>query len=71
MTKAGEESGNLVSSLNEVATSDRESLLIKEKNKRSHDISWSNSHLSMILIGVFMLVYIVPTLTKTFQRHWS
>lgn len=66
MIKAGEESGNLVESLNEIANQTEKSYMLNKKIKGA--MVYPSVILSaMIIIGIFMMVYIVPTLTETFE----
>jgi type IV pilus assembly protein PilC len=65
MVEAGEESGDLVGSLNTVADQMEKTYLLKKK-VRGAMVYPSVIMFAMLIIGVFMLVYIVPTLTKTF-----
>ncbi len=67
MTRAGEESGNLVGSLNEIANQTEKSYLLKKKI-RGAMIYPGVIITAMIIIGIFMMVYVVPTLTKTFEE---
>lgn len=65
MIQAGEESGNLVKSLNMVAEQMEKSYELKKKIKGAM-VYPSVIIVAMIIVGIFMMVYIVPTLTKTF-----
>lgn len=67
MVKAGEESGNLVESLRVTAEQLEKNYLLKKK-VRGAMIYPSVIVGAMILIGVFMLIYVVPTLTSTFAE---
>jgi type IV pilus assembly protein PilC len=66
MTKAGEESGNLVESMNEVSNQMEKNYLLKKKIKGAM-IYPAVIVSAMLIIGIFMMVYIVPTLTQTFE----
>jgi len=65
MTAAGEESGNLIESLNVVSTQMEKTYELKKKI-RGAMIYPSVILSAMLVIGIFMLTYIVPTLTATF-----
>lgn len=67
MVKAGEESGNLVKSLDVVGGQ------LDKQNKLNKKIKGAMIYPSVIVfamgvVGAFMLLYIVPTLTKTFTE---
>jgi type IV pilus assembly protein PilC len=65
MVRAGEESGELPKSLTEVGDILQKSYALKKKIKGAMMypiIIFS----AMIIIGILMLIYVVPTLTKTF-----
>ena len=65
MVRAGEESGNLVESLDVTAEQMVKSYTLRKKIKGA--MIYPGVIISaMILVGFFMLVYIVPTLTSTF-----
>jgi type IV pilus assembly protein PilC len=65
MVQSGEESGNLVEALNVVAEQMEKSYALKKKVKGAM-VYPMIIMIAMLIIGVFMLIYIVPTLTKTF-----
>jgi type IV pilus assembly protein PilC len=67
MVKAGEESGNLSKSLNEVANQIEKIYFLKKKIHGAM-VYPGVIMLVMVVIGIFMLLYIVPTLTKTFSE---
>ena len=67
MVSAGEESGKLADSLNVVASQMETTYLLQKKIKGAL-IYPSIILLAMLGIGIFMLVYIVPTLTNTFKE---
>ena len=67
MVMAGEESGKLVDSLNVVA-SQMEKTYLLQKKIRGALMYPSVIIAAMLGIAVFMLMYIVPTLTKTFKE---
>lgn len=70
MMRAGEESGNLVGSLNEVGLNLEKSHALTKKIKGA--LTYPTIILSaMILIGVLMFAYVVPTLSKTFTELGS
>ncbi len=67
MVQSGEESGNLVDSLNVVSDQMEKQYALNKKIKGA--MVYPGVILgAMIVIGVFMLLYIVPTLTKTFSE---
>jgi type IV pilus assembly protein PilC len=67
MMKAGEESGNLVGSLNEVGLNLEKSHSLTKKIKGA--LIYPSVILSaMILIGILMFAFVVPTLAKTFAE---
>ncbi len=65
MVSAGEESGKLSESLNVVADQMEKSYLLQKKVKGAM-LYPSIIFFAMIVIAIFMMVYVVPTLTKTF-----
>ena len=67
MVKAGEESGSLPRSLNEIGDILQKLYTLKKKIKGAMmypAIIFS----AMVLIGILMMIYVVPTLTKTFTE---
>lgn len=65
MIQSGEESGNLVQALDVVAEQMEKSYILKKKIKGA--MVYPGVIMSaMVAIGIFMLIYVVPTLTKTF-----
>src|SRR5690554_932512 len=65
MVRAGEESGSLVSSLNQVADQMERSYKLKKKVKGA--MLYPGIIISaMVLIGILMMIFVVPTLTATF-----
>lgn len=67
MVQSGEESGNLVESLN-VVSDQMEKQYALNKKIQGAMVYPGVILTAMIIIGIFMLVYIVPTLTKTFSE---
>jgi type IV pilus assembly protein PilC len=65
MVHAGEESGNLPDTLKEVGLSLKKSYDLNKKIKGAMTYP-TIIVCAMILIAIFMMVYVVPTLTKTF-----
>jgi type IV pilus assembly protein PilC len=70
MTKSGEESGNITESLNEVANQTEKVHTLKKKIQGAM-IYPGVIMTAMIGIGIFMMIYIVPTLTETFEEVGS
>lgn len=67
MTSAGEESGNLSSALNEIGMNLNKSHNLTKKIKGA--MIYPGVIMSaMVLIGILMFAYVVPTLAKTFQE---
>jgi len=65
MIRAGEESGGLPKALTEVGENLQKSYSLRKKIKGA--LTYPTIILSaMLLIGILMLIYVVPTLTKTF-----
>lgn len=67
MVKAGEESGNLVQSLTVISTQ-MESTYNLKKKIRGAMIYPGVIISAMVVIGIFMLIFIVPTLVTTFNE---
>ena len=65
MIHAGEESGNLPNTLNEVGLSLKKSYALTKKIKGAM-IYPTIVVGAMMIIAIFMMIYVVPTLTKTF-----
>lgn len=67
MVRVGEESGNLAESLESVGTQLDRSYKLKQKVKGA--MMYPSIVISvMILIGILMMIYVVPTLTETFKE---
>jgi type IV pilus assembly protein PilC len=67
MIRAGEESGSLPKTLIEVGLTLKKSYDLNKKIKGA--MTYPSIILgAMLLIGVFMMIYVVPTLTKTFKE---
>jgi type IV pilus assembly protein PilC len=67
MVEAGEESGNLVQALDVIADQMEKTYTLKKKIRGA--MVYPGVIMSaMLVIGVFMIMYIVPTLTKTFME---
>lgn len=67
MVQSGEESGNLVESLNVVSDQMEKQYTLNKKIKGAM-VYPGVIMTAMFAIGIFMLLYIVPTLTKTFTE---
>lgn len=67
MTRAGEESGSLSGSLKIVA-SQMDSAYALERKVRGAMLYPGTILSVMLLIGVFMMIYVVPTLSETFKE---
>lgn len=67
MVKAGEESGKLPDALIEITTNLEKSYALNRKIK-SALMYPSIIFCAIILIGILMFIYVVPTLTKTFKE---
>lgn len=66
MVHSGEESGNLPKTLTEVGVSLKKSYDLNKKIKGA--MTYPAIILcAMLIIGIFMMIYVVPTLTKTFK----
>jgi len=66
MVHAGEESGSLPGTLTEVGLSLKKSYALNKKIKGAMTYP-TIIVFAMLVIGVFMMIYVVPTLTKTFK----
>jgi len=67
MVKAGEESGKMAESLREIGVQLDKSYTLKRKVKGA--MTYPAIIVSaMVLIGILMLIFVVPTLTKTFEE---
>lgn len=67
MVKAGEESGNLSGSLKEIGLNLEKSYELNKKIKGA--LTYPTVIVSaIVLIGVLMMIFVVPTLTKTFTE---
>lgn len=67
MVKSGEESGTLPTSLTEIAQNLEKSYALNRKIKSA--LMYPSIILcAIILIGILMFIYVVPTLTKTFKE---
>ncbi|MCC7436638.1 type II secretion system F family protein [Candidatus Nomurabacteria bacterium] len=67
MVKAGEESGGLPNTLNEIGLNLEKTYALNKKVK-SAMMYPSIILAAIVIIGVLMFVYVVPTLTKTFKE---
>lgn len=67
MTRAGEESGNLVESFRNIANQLEKNYLLAKKVKGAM-VYPGVIIVAMSLVGFFMMTYIVPTLSKTFKE---
>src|SRR3989344_1048174 len=67
MIKAGEESGKLPGSLNVIGEHMEQSYLLRRRIKGAMMYP-SVILIAMIIIGIFMMLYIVPTLTSVFEQ---
>ncbi|MGI9118356.1 MAG: type II secretion system F family protein [Minisyncoccia bacterium] len=66
MVRAGEESGGMVSTLHEIGISLEKSYALNKKIKSA--MMYPAVIISAIgIIGILMMIYVVPTLTKTFK----
>lgn len=66
MTRAGEESGGLSDTLREIGENMKKSYALKKKVKSA--MTYPAIIVGAIfIIGILMLIYVVPTLTKTFK----
>lgn len=70
MVKSGEEAGNLIDSLSEIASQMEKDYTLKKKIKGAM-IYPGVIITAMVGIGIFMMIYIVPTLTSTFEEIGS
>jgi type IV pilus assembly protein PilC len=66
MVHAGEESGGLPNTLKEIGLSLKKSYTLNKKIKGAMTYP-SIIVIAMIVIGIFMMIYVVPTLTNTFK----
>lgn len=67
MVKAGEESGSMTEALNEIGSNLEKSYELNKKIK-SALMYPSIIFIAIIIIAIFMLMFVVPTLTKTFKE---
>ncbi len=66
MTRAGEESGNLSSTLAEIGENMKKSYALRKKVKSAMTYPIIIM-CAIFMVGVLMLIYVVPTLTSTFK----
>lgn len=66
MVRAGEESGNLAQALKDISTQMEKTYLLQKKVKGAMMYP-SVIFIVMIIIGILMMTYVVPRLTKTFK----
>ncbi|MEI6400263.1 MAG: type II secretion system F family protein [bacterium] len=66
MTKAGEESGGMVDALSQVGLAMEKTYALNKKVKSA--LMYPSIILSaVVLIGILMMIFVVPTITKTFK----
>ena len=66
MVRAGEESGNLPGTLKDIGVTLKKSYDLNKKIKGAMTYP-SVIVCAMLIIGVFLMIYVVPTLTRTFK----